>query len=109
VFDLCLNSRNRARHRLTETTRLDRRAHHRTVGTETQQSPGFGRNIVPQPMHSKEPAGISRHGLGFGCAAMRTGNDGFKDHGFSQHMPISEVPWADQGPSITTMSSALAE
>jgi hypothetical protein len=46
----------------------------------TQQSPGFGRSIAP---HIEKLTGIGRHGHRFFGGAMRTGDDGFKDHGSS--------------------------
>src|SRR5262249_13985963 len=79
---------------LTGTYGLDRRARHRTVGAEHATIA----RLRPQPCAAtgalvKELAGISRHGLGFCGSAIRTGDNGFKDHGIPYSMePISEAP-----------------
>src|SRR6516165_11576196 len=69
--------------RLTGTLRLDRRARHRTVGAEhatisrlrPQAGSAAGAFVI-------ESAGVRRHGLGFGYAAVRTSNDRLEDHAF---------------------------
>src|SRR5262249_13412763 len=68
------------------------RARHRTVGAEhatiarlrPQAGAAAGAFVI-------ESAGIGRHDLRFGHAAMRTSNDRFADHGFLTGAPTMPV------------------